>query len=1088
MKNLISYIVFILFSIGGLFAQEFNRPLYENYLWYIKSDKQKIALPETVTFVGNFDDKNSAYYIKEGNYGIINSEGKDIIEPKKDWITALGNGLYFIQDNNKKYIYDILEKDTIFASFTKKINSNWFIYPFKKGFNLVNIFKKEKHFIKAENSVLFNHPKAVIFNSDLGINYANEKGKILGQKGMYTEFLDYSVYISGNLTKIIDENGPWEIPLKATGLLYGFKYLGYNSNGTYYLYDRPTRKLLISGNYDLISPKYKSYYETKNKFLTGLIDLDGNEILKTQYTSIQSSGEDFLVNNGNSCGLFNLKKGFIIPIAYANIRKHQDFAIVSNMQTFKGLYSFKKNKEILPVKYTSIKIYGDEVRAYTGTNVRLIYLDTNHNFETDLQLANSISLDLEKEIPLNDKEIDYRLFPQGWFIRDTTLKLKNGDIVSKRFWGLRDYNDSVLSRANYKIPVFIENTSYNLFAMGISTKLPFWGEESFKLFKFINSTNGKYLGTAGIISYSPTDFVTRNYVRMYTENSISILKDNKLMDVVYFDVTHEPYVRYIPNTPKLNLEMEEKSNRTSLKVTSTDLENPTYTESLVKNKSYKYFSYDKAEFNYFDNNGDPLFKENFKFAERYRNNSAAVLSKTGWGVVYGDSIVIKTIYSNVERLPEFGDTIYRLEKNSDRYTYRNSKMENMKSDLGIFQKANAYYSVFLKEGKYQVYDNDLKLLIGDLPNIRVFKNVNFRSKEKKQITIFDREANILGVLDEKNDNFFDENYLITKQGGLSGLKHPDGSVILENLYKSFEKFGILTLTTDGEKIYLFDENFVEINKIKGDKYLLDTIEMKLLISDGAILEVYDEKLEKIAKIKLPEKILEAYAGLIFTNKNHAYNYLLEGCPIKLSYTDYNTLENGFLTYKDERKYWNLYFEGEIISSDTLKSGKILYHGEGIFSNQNTLGFHIFSSNSQIEKTILAYFRPEFFSDGKLKIQLNKEKSAYFNSNLEVAIEEEFINTTDFHDGFAAVQDGIGWTLINADGKRITYPSFGRIEYAGANIYKVYETSKKGLYDHKGNMILPVEYERLEILPNNKILCLKEGNIYYFDLKTRKFID
>lgn len=116
---------------------------------------------------------------------------------------------------------------------------------------------------------------------------------------------------------------------------------------------------------------------------------------------------------------------------------------------------------------------------------------------------------------------------------------------------------------------------------------------------------------------------------------------------------------------------------------------------------------------------------------------------------------------------------------------------------------------------------------------------------------------------------------------------------------------------------------------------------------------------------------------------------------------------------------------------------------------------------------------------KVVFQQKNEKSYYF-------IDEQFnpINrfkykeTSEFRNGFAAIKDARGWTIINEKSIPVTYPSFGEIKQVGNHLFVTSKQKEYTLFKSDGTMVIP-PMNKLSILNNSFIQCIKNGEISYY---------
>ncbi len=1088
----LTIICFIVLTPGFLAkAQSFDHPVYDNFKWGIVRQGQRIELDQSISFLNTFDEQNLAVFQQNGKFGVIRSDGTVLRKADFIEVEQFGNGMFLFRNKDSVYIQTLDDPEFYFYVVNaRQIELNWVQYSYKNAHFLINVFSRERIPLRNEASIVYKNTEAIIY-VDRGnlTNLANFQGEMIGKSGNFTEYLDYSLFESTGLLAVTDRNGVWILPNAASNMSVNQNYVNYKLNETAYLYNRVTRELILSGPYDRITPYFGNLFKVFNGLKGGLINREGKIVIPLEYNEIQVSGNNFIVYKGSKAGLFSPDKGLLIPCDYSNLIHHQNFILTADERNLKGVYSLKKNASILDCRYQRIKIYKEEIRAYVANKIELLELDSLHNVTTHLYFDNAISLD--RHFEANKYEgIDMRLLSQGWFFIDTAISSKDGNIAHTQMWGFRNNEDSVILRPRMAQPKYIENSNYNLIRSGkTDEENVFWKDHGqFSKYKLFDHVSGKYNSKDFVHDISEHDLLYKSYARITSEQGNAILKDDSVIYYAHIDHTNEPYVRvgFFPKNVKPDFELLEKDENLSLLLPSNEVDQIFRVRLNIKHKTYNAVIYPGMEFNYLGNDGNHLFEYNFSFAEPFVKNTAIVHQKSGWGLVNSDTLVIPTQFSAVKRIREYGDTLFLVSRSSPAHIYSDTSLKEISSKFGEFIHANEFYSVFRMNKRYSVYSPDFKQLISGLPNIKILKNGFFIVREKKEYTIYDQQCDMLGTYSEKYSDFFNDDFIIEYKGSRMGLRSFNDELLMPAEFKSIESLSGHIVAANGENTFVYRSDMKLIRKFGMGKLYHDSINQLFAFIKNGKIEVFDQYFAGLSRFKSDEKLIHFFAGKFISHKNQIINpdgTLCTSCP---EFSEVEFFNEGYMAVKEADKSWNLYQNYELVYKDTLRTGKYSFLGNNVFACR-VGGKYLLFNTADTSRKLMSESLPQSFSDNLISIETEKGAYSVYNDQLNKILEENFLNITPFISGFAGAESKYGWTLIDKSGRRLSYPSYGEIEYVGASIYKIRAASLKGIYDGAGNVLIPVEYERIEFLPDNKVLCLKDGKIRYFDMDTKAFI-
>jgi len=119
----------------------------------------------------------------------------------------------------------------------------------------------------------------------------------------------------------------------------------------------------------------------------------------------------------------------------------------------------------------------------------------------------------------------------------------------------------------------------------------------------------------------------------------------------------------------------------------------------------------------------------------------------------------------------------------------------------------------------------------------------------------------------------------------------------------------------------------------------------------------------------------------------------------------------------------------------------------------------------------------------IRIQKNN-KYGFVDRKLKPITAFEFEKATDFENNQSIVLKAKTSSLIDKSGKAIYSIKNAVIESTGYNLYFVKQNDLIGLLDEQGQRLLNIEFESIELISNHLYTCIKDNEIYLFNLKTR----
>ena len=339
---------------------------------------------------------------RENKYGIMNKEGKIIIEPKYTNITIPNpdkaificeyeDKKIVVNENNEKILGDYEEIDAI------RLNNLASSFMYEKS--VLTYKENEKYGLidfkgKKITKPIYDNIESVPYKEGELLVKQNGKFGIINIKGVE---LIKSQYDQISVDNYFTEDD-------------GYKYSGYivsekTEDGYRYGYINSNWKLIVE-------PKYNDLYR--------IIDIDNKEDI-------------YLVGAEN--GKFGVLKGenLVIPNEYQSIRydKNKNILIVEKVKKY-GVIDLE-GKEILPIKFSQIDAIGVYLYAKNGENVE-VYDKSGNKMDID---GNTSIIDIENE----------------------SYKIKIENVDDKTSYSLIDKNRNKITKNEYAYLEYIGNES-----------------------------------------------------------------------------------------------------------------------------------------------------------------------------------------------------------------------------------------------------------------------------------------------------------------------------------------------------------------------------------------------------------------------------------------------------------------------------------------------------------------------------------------------------------------------------------------------------------------------------------------------------
>lgn len=425
-------------------------------------------------------EKTVLQYQKEGKYGIINFEGKSIINPiyeeiknmpyREGELIAKKQGKYGVVNINGgkllDFKYDYITGDNYYSEETNYELDGYIVginsengkmqygyisnkreqildVEFDKIYRMNNIKDDENIYLLAEKDgkiQLYKNNKILLDNNYQAINYSEDSKLLILQKD--------------NKYGVTDLNGKQILSVDYEQVRIPGNYIIAVKEKEQVIYDltgAPKENLTYTNILNTENENYNITIDKNEKY--GLINKNGNILIENKYNYIQYLYDNYFIVGGETgkSGIINEKGEEILPIKYEVIQKlNKDNIVQTMVGNILELYN-KEMKNILSMENGKIEIHDKYIKIYSSTQTAYISNDgiVKNNFE--LFENNIFASEREGKWGFVDKDnnviVDYQ------YDKVTEInELGFAGIKKDGKWGVIDEKANIILEPTYKIP------------------------------------------------------------------------------------------------------------------------------------------------------------------------------------------------------------------------------------------------------------------------------------------------------------------------------------------------------------------------------------------------------------------------------------------------------------------------------------------------------------------------------------------------------------------------------------------------------------------------------------------------------------
>lgn len=357
------------------------------------------AIPNETTADGIPFEKTALKYKKDGKYGLLNIEGKEITDAIFDEISSMTykEGMFLVKQENKigvinqngVYVidveYDNITADNYYDVETKYERTGFIVCKIEEnGYRYGYIDYKGDIILSPEYTEVERVTELEDNKNVYLVAYKDGQAGLLKNKKniLNYEYEDIS-YNSYNDVFIVQRNGKQGIVDKKGNIKLDTKYTDIKFGGIYVNVQENEQKKVLDLNGNEITNGYISNMPTKDgqhSIVYGedeiykIIDNSGNVVVDKNYTYIEELDNNyFIVANYNNNGIIDLTGKSVVDLRYSSIFKLDNTELIqANDASTNTINLINKNMEIIvtmaeadiEVKDNYIRIYSEEESKY----------------------------------------------------------------------------------------------------------------------------------------------------------------------------------------------------------------------------------------------------------------------------------------------------------------------------------------------------------------------------------------------------------------------------------------------------------------------------------------------------------------------------------------------------------------------------------------------------------------------------------------------------------------------------------------------------------------------------------------------------
>lgn len=1084
-------ILFFCISLVG-FGQDLLFPVAKNGKWGLVNSSGKFILTYKYDYIEYFPEANKYTYDFRGLKGIINANGKIDSEPifenvqliDSSWVSCKQNGKWNLVFNTEEHFgnqFDsvvCVENDLflLYKSDTASIYNGSFRKTSKELVRSASVFQKtiivgqgldnSYHIYRKENLDLLSKHADTIIN--ISFNYAEIK------KGLKSQLVETKEGIL--VGREMDVN------------TYQFGNFFYaQEDGAHFLFHGVRDKYFATPELDYVNDVDFPLLTFRKNGRQGVWNLEkGKLLVQPTYENVTSIGGGFLAGDFDRFGIISNSGKVIVPLEYESVDVHDNVYVVQK-NGFYGVLS-KRGNEIVPTRYTKIGVYDSNIKCYSKKQITIIKLAADGSVKSTKTYDEYMSISIEKERLPRQRSESIRFGSgqkskpaQGWF-RPVLTKTVGDSLVEYRGrWGLKDTADSVVIRPKYPEIERVKSVgitkAYRIKPYSVSATIPAaiinrgWAYNLSKStlavyhppFHLVDDSSRAYITKREFISVRLRDFKNHHLARAFDTKPVLINPEGEIVwkNLTYYGAYAEDILRICQGGETV---LTPSRTQHTISKTSSFFENTGAVQHQV-GVIEEFIEVNDGEWYYLDKNGRQMNEVPFQFGEEFKHNLAIVKLKGKWGVVdTGMNVIVPIEYERVERIVEGGVSYFQVRnKVSEQYLY--NKPNGALSSTEITQVKHYYNGKWFAQKKGE---QGWGLIDTNLTPITTFE----------YDYVFPFENGYATVIKKGKKTVIDEN----------------GDEILP-FYKSKRVFSL-----GFDRYAVMSNRGTMVVNVAGDTLLKDT-ECKTVIESTEEYLVYEMRGRQLNFLNFRSDALlpKSCTILSYSLKDHVFFVLKNGKKrlyslekekyISKDLPRILSIGEGAMIYRGKNGLLGfMNFEGDTLCQPKFKKLENIKNGWAFSRIKtsrgpvNVYGKYLFEESvfrvrpldenfTFVMMTGTGLIRP----NAEVIIPAEYQKIEPYNSSFYKAIkrnntcdiytrEGKKINDKSYQDIKAISEDAI---IVKDKGFDYLYSgflnkslSFQNIRPVSKDLYLLDERWLLGMYNHKGEEIIPVRYHKI----------------------------
>lgn len=422
-------------------------------------------------------------------------------------------------------------------------------------------------------------------------------------------------------------------------------------------------------------------------------------------------------------------------------------------------------------------------------------------------------------------------------------------------------------------------------------------------------------------------------------------------------------------------------------------------------------------------------------------------------------------FSSIFVMSYIGLELYEIEKNKTRVEKINIKVEE--ENIPILMQKSDEYIMIKRDDKFGYVDKNGKIVINPVwDNISIFDNYGYaRTIKNKKMGLIDKSGN------SKLPNIYDDiltkgknEFIVTENGKKNILKnkkkilkegHDELEAITDHFYiignknqKNEIKLGLIYIGESNNTKNIYEEKYDNVIKI-AEKTLLCKIgsEIKIMILDDTEKNF---KVNEIDIVNKYDKLNYIDSNLMIVEKDKKVGVIDYKETEIVSFGKYDKI-NDFLNRHSVIKLGNKYglinTEGKEIISPKYEYLKISNNDNKlIFKKNGRYGIIDFNEKIIVEpiyKELTDYYGNRVMYTSNDKVGIIDEKGKLI---------EEVLIVSEIRDNVVIGGNDEGFTVINADKKKIIKVMWSDVTFWGSKYIKMKEKGTVKIIDYEGRKL------------------------------------